>query len=142
MTFSRRIGLAPIWITLAIALAIVLAVGLATPRPAGAFIDEIIAALCNGGDEVIPPGQVREGGQSFVRALQASGFIEDIDFTNFPIFVTINFDPDVPNSKFRSTGGDVPIPDGFAPGIDLVLSPGVEPDPNFPAHAACRNLNP
>ena len=144
MTFSRRIGLAPIWITLAIALAIVLAVGLATPRPAGALVHEIIAALCNGGagqgedGEVEPPGQAKQG-QSFVRALQASGFITSI--VESPTNVTVNFDPTVPNAKFRDAGvGDVTIPNGIAPGVSLTLSPLIEPDPDFPAHKNCPNF--
>lgn len=121
-------------------LASFLAVGLnlITPRPAEAFIHEIIAAMCRfGGEEVIPPGQVRDG-QSFVRALIASGFITSIDAT--PTLVTIHFDPTVPQSKFMSAGFDLTIPDGFAPGVDLVLSPLVIPNPAFPAHAHCANL--
>ncbi len=137
MTFSRRLRLAPIFV----ALVIVLTVSLAAPRPAEAFIHEMIGALCNGGEEVIPPGQVRGGEQSFVRALQATGFIDNFDFS-VPGEVTINFDPDVPNSKFISAGFDLTIPDGFGPGVDLVLSPLVVPDPDFPAHANCNFLNP
>ena len=138
MTFSRRLRLAPIFI----ALVIVLTVSLAAPRPAEALIHEIIGALCNGGDEVVPPGQVRGGERSFVRALQATGFIESIDFS-VPGEVTVNFDVTVPASKFRDAGvGDILIPDGFGPGVDLVLSPGIEPDPDFPAHANCNFLNP
>lgn len=130
MTYSRRIRITPILI----ALAIVLTVNLATPRPAEALIHEIIGALCHGG-EIVPPGQEKEG-RSFVRALQASGFITSIDES--PDNVTVNFDPTVPNSKFRDAGvGDFTIPDGIAPGISLTLSPLVEPDPDFPAHANC-----
>jgi hypothetical protein len=43
-------------------------------------------------------------------------------------------------SKFLSAGLDLTIPDGFAPGVDLVLSPLVIPNPEFPAHANCHNL--
>lgn len=111
---------------------------LLTPTPAHAFIHEIIAAMCRaGGEEVIPPGQVR-GGQSFVRALQATGFIESIEET--ATSVTIHFNPDVPASKFMSAGFDLTIPDGAGPGVDLILSPFVIPNPDFPAHAHCRNL--
>jgi hypothetical protein len=111
------------------------------PERADAFIHEIIGAACRaGGEEVIPPGQVRAG-QSFIRALQASGFIESID-TSVAGQVTINFDPDVPNSKFKSAGFDLTIPDGIAPGVDLILSPLVVLDPDFAAHANCKNLNP
>jgi hypothetical protein len=116
------------------------ALNLTTPKPAEAFIHEIIAALCRaGGEEVIPPGQVKPG-QSFVRALQATGFIASI--VESPGQVTINFDPTIPASKFMSAGFDLTIPDGFAPGVDLVLSPLVIPDPEFAAHANCHNLNP
>ncbi len=130
MTDSRRIGLAPIWVTLAIALAIVLAVGLAKPRPAGAEIHEIIGALCNGKDRVVPPGQVRQG-QSFLRALQATGFITSIDFT--PTLVTINFDPTVPNSKFTEVGDFELLVNGLGPGVNLLLIPEIAPDPDFAA---------
>ena len=143
MTYSRRIGLAPIWITLAIALAIVLAVGLARPRPAGAAIHEIIAALCNGGagqgefGEVEPPGQVKQG-QSFLRALQATGFITSVVPDGDDL--TINFDPTVPNSKFRDKG-EGPITFPFGGGF-LTLNPNIEPDPDFPAHKNCAGFPP
>jgi hypothetical protein len=111
------------------------------PQSADAFIHEKIAAACRkGGEEVIPPGQVRDG-NSFIRALQSSGVIESID-TSVAGQVTVHFNPDAPSSKFRSVGSDVTIPDGFGPGVDLILSPGLELDPNFPAHANCQNLNP
>ena len=138
MTYSRRrIALAPIWITLAIALAIVLAVGLARPQPAGAEIHEIIGALCNGKEKVLPPGQVSEG-QSFLRALQATGFIVSIEETATNVKIT--FDVDVPNSKFLSAGFDLTIPDEVAPGVSLTLSPLPVPDPDFPAFANCFNF--
>ncbi len=121
-----------------IASAIATVLVLATPRAAEASIHEIIAALCrSGGEEVVPPGQNRNG-QSFVRALQASGFITSIDET--PTVVTIHFDTTVPNSKFMSAGHDETIPNGAGPGVDLVLSPLPIPDPTFPAHARCANL--
>ena len=119
----------------------VLALNLMTPRPAEAFIHEIIAALCRaGGEEVIPPGQVKAG-QSFVRALMATGFITSID-TSDPTKVVIHFDPTIPASKFKSAGSDLTIPNGAAPGVALVLSPLVVPDPDFAAHAHCNNLKP
>jgi hypothetical protein len=113
------------------------------PRSADALIHEKIAAACRkGGEEVVPPGQAgASNGNSFVRALQATGLIESID-TSVPGQVTVNFNPDVPSSKFRSVGFDVTIPNGLGPGVNLILSPGLELDPNFPAHANCRNLNP
>jgi hypothetical protein len=113
---------------------------LTTPKPAEAFIHEIIAAMCRaGGEEVIPPGQVRVG-QSFIRALQATGFITSI--VESPGLVVVSFDPTIPASKFKSAGFDLLIPDGFGPGVDLLLHPLVIPDPEFAAHANCRNLNP
>ena len=129
MTYSKRLRLAPI----TVALAIMFVFGLATPRPAEALIHEIIAALCHGG-EIVPPGQVKQG-QSFIRALVATGFITSIEETSTN--VTINFDPTVPNSKFMSAGFDLTIPDGIDSGVDLTLSPLVEPDPDFPAHRRC-----
>jgi hypothetical protein len=123
-----------------LAAALVAAVQLAAPRHAEASIHEIIAAMCRaGGEEVVPHGQ-NKAGRSFVRALQASGFITSID-TSDPAQVVINFDPTVPNSKFISAGFDLTIPDGAAPGVNLVLSPFVVPDPEFAAHANCHNLD-
>jgi hypothetical protein len=122
-----------------LAAALVAAVNLTAPAQAEASIHEIIAALCRaGGEEVVPYGQ-NKSGTSFVRALQASGFITSIDESD-PTQVVINFDPTVPNSKFVSAGFDLTIPNGAAPGVDLVLSPLVVPDPDFPAHANCHNL--
>lgn len=122
--------------TLALGLA-ALAINLATPRPAHAFIHEIIGALCRfGNEEVIPPGQVRENTQSFTRALLATGFITGVDVTATE--VTIHFNPDIPASKFISAGGPLTIPDGIAPGVDLTLDPLVIPDPDFAAHANCH----
>ena len=124
-------------------LAVLAFMSLSAPRDADALVHEIIAAACReGGEEVVPPGQAGESsGNSFVRALTASQFITSID-DSVPGQVTVNFDPDRPNSKFVSAGVDLLIPDGFVPGIDLILSPLVVPDPDFPAHANCRNLNP
>ena len=132
--FSRRFAVATL-----IAMALAMAVHLASPPPAEASIHEIIAAMCRaGGEEVVPRGQNRDG-QSFLAALMATGFIESIDFSD-PEQVVIHFDPTIPASKFISAGFDLTIPDGFGPGIDLVLSPLVIPNPDFPAHAACHNL--
>ena len=120
----------------------VLTLCLATPKPAQASIHEIIGALCRaGGEEVKPPGQNNVTKNSFVRALMATGFITSIDTSN-PTRVVFNFDPTVPNSKFRSAGFDLTLPNEIAPGVDLVLSPLVIPDEDFPAHANCHNVNP
>jgi hypothetical protein len=133
----------PIGLAAALALAGLVLVGLPAPRSADALIHEKIAAACRaGGEEVVPPGQAgASNGNSFVRALQASGVIESID-TSVPGQVTVNFDLDKPSSKFMSAGFDQTIPDGIAPGVDLILSPLPVLDPSFPAHANCHNLNP
>ncbi|MGQ0609189.1 MAG: hypothetical protein ACT4OQ_12100 [Chloroflexota bacterium] len=126
---------------LAILIALASLISLAAPATALGAIHEKIAAACRaGGEEVVPPGQVRDG-NSFVRALQASGVIESID-TSVPGQVTVNFDLDKPSSKFMSAGFDLTIPDGAGPGVDLILSPLPVLDPSFPAHANCHNLNP
>ena len=122
------------------AAALVLFVNLTAPPAAEASIHEIIAALCRAtGEEVVPFGQ-NKGGTSFLRALQASGFLTSID-TSDPTVVVLHFDPTVPNSKYMSAGFDLTIPDAIAPGVDLVLSPLVVPDPTFPAHEHCAFLN-
>ena len=115
---------------------------LVTPRPAAAFIHEIIAAMCRaGGEEVVPPGQVKVG-NSFVRALMATGFITSIEETATQTI--IHFDPTIPASKFKSAGFNLTIPrDPNVPDSkDLVLMPLVIPDPDFAAHNNCHNLNP
>jgi hypothetical protein len=132
----RGLGVASV-----LAAVLVVGVHLAAPPRAEALIHEIIAAMCRaGGEEVVPPGQARADSTSFVRALMASGFITSIDGSD-PTKVVISFDPTVPNSKFISAGFDLTIPDGAGPGVDLVLSPLVIPDPDFPAHANCHNLS-
>jgi hypothetical protein len=110
---------------------------------ADAAIHEIIAAACRaGGEEVVPPGQVKEGG-SFLRALQATGVITSIDTAaGDGDDIEISFDLSRPNAKYKSAGFDLTIPDFFGPGVDLILSPLPVLDEQFPAHANCRNLNP
>ena len=131
----RALGVAGI-----LAGALVLLVNLAAPPRAEGSIHEIIAALCRaGGEEVAPFGQNKVGTNSFLRALQASGFLTEID-TSDPTRVVLRFDPTVPNSKFMSAGFDLTLEDEIAPGVDLVLSPLVVPNPDFPAHAHCANL--
>ena len=138
MTFWR--GYLLIGIGMGLALAVLATLSLATAPTANGFIHEKIAAGCrSGGEEVVPPGQVRDG-MSFVRALQASGVIESIVPGTGE--VTVNFDLDKPSSKFMSAGFDLTIPDGIAEGVDLILSPLPIPDPDFAAHARCKNLNP
>lgn len=113
---------------------------LATPRPAHAFIHEIIAAICRApAGDVEPPGQL-PGSKAFIRALLATGFIESIEETATQTI--IHFDPTIPASKFTSAGFDLPIPGGGTDGKTLVLSPLVVPDPDFAAHAHCANPEP
>jgi hypothetical protein len=86
-----------------VALGLVAALHLANPPRVEAFIHEIIAAMCRaGGEEVVPPGQIRDG-ESFLAALMATGFITSIDSSD-PSQVVIHFDPTIPASKFMSAG--------------------------------------
>ncbi len=121
-----------------ICLAATLAV-LATPKPAHAFIHEIIAAICRApAGDVEPPGQADPDSKAFVKALTATGFIAGIEETATQTI--IHFDPTVPNSKFKSAGFDLPIPGAGTDGKTLVLSPLVVVDPDFAAHAHCTNF--
>lgn len=125
----------------ALVLSCTMALLVLAPVTANAAIHEKIAAGCRaGGEEVVPPGQVASDQESFLKALQATGIIESID-TSVPGQVTINFDLTKPSSKFMSAGFDLTIPDAFGPGVNLILSPLPVPDPSFPAHANCHNLN-
>ncbi len=123
---------------------VLLSLALVTAAPASAVIHEKIGAGCRVGgfeNEVVPPGQAGASlGNSFVRALQASGVISSIVFT--PTLVTVNFDLDKPSSKYTSAGFALLIPDAIAPGVDLLLNPLPIPDPGFPAFVHCANLNP
>lgn len=122
-----------------VALVLSAMLALSRPTPSSAFIHEIIGAACRaGGEEVIPPGQVKPG-QSDLRALQATGVISSIDVT--PTLVTINFDLTKMPSKYMA-GPVITIPNGAGPGVALRLNPLPVLDPNFPAHANCNNLNP
>ncbi|MGH2492473.1 MAG: hypothetical protein ACRDF9_13310 [Candidatus Limnocylindria bacterium] len=115
--------------------------GLATATPANALIHEIIGAACRfGGEEVVPPGQAGESnGESFVRALQATGVISSIVET--PTSVTVNFDLDKPSAKYESAGFTLVIPNGAGPGVALILNPLPVLDGTFPGHLHCANLN-
>lgn len=126
---------------LLLAAALPLASGGGTAR---ASIHEKIAAACReGGEEVVAPGQVLPGSNSFLRALQASGVIESIEEgVGDGNDVRINFDLSEPSSKFISAGSDLTVPDALGPGVDLTLSPLPVLNPEFAAHAHCANLNP
>ena len=129
------------------ALALVLsAVAALTAAPASkAIIHEMVGASCrvDGFDNPPEPrGQTgASNGNSFARALQATGVISSIDAT--PTSVTINFDLSRPNAKFVSAGFSLVIPDGAGPGVSLVLNPLPTIDGStFPAFVHCENLNP
>ena len=119
-------------------------IAITTAAPASALIHEMIGAGCRVGgfiNEVVPPGQAgASNGNSFVHALRATGIISSIVAT--PGLVTVNFDLSKPSSKYTSAGFALRIPNGIAPGVDLLLSPLPIPDPGFPAFAHCANLNP
>src|SRR5262245_52491373 len=121
------------------------ALALATAKPSGAFIHEMIGASCRfGGEDVEPPGQVPGGpskGNSTTRALIAAGVISSIVDT--PTRRTINFDLSRPNAKFVSAGFTLVIPNGAGPGVELALNPAPTIDGStFPAFIHCANLNP
>jgi|SRR5262245_2791293 len=118
---------------------------LATARPAGAIIHEMIGATCRVdalGGPPEPSGQLGESnGNSFARALQATGVISSIVATQTN--VTVNFDLSQPNAKYVSAGFALTIPDGIAPGVSLTLNPLPTVDGStFPAFIHCKNLNP
>ncbi len=122
-----------------VAAAVFLGVGVTEQDSTDAFIHEIIGAACSADSvgEIVPEGQLRDG-PSFARALFATGIFESLDFS-VEGQVTLNLDLDKPNSKYISAGFDLTIPDGFEPGVDLIISPLPVPDPDFPAHANCKN---
>jgi hypothetical protein len=134
----------------AFAVSVVLA--LASAKPSNAFIHEMIGASCRQSllGDVEPPGQVPGGppgnATSTTRALIATGVISSIVPGSDPAtgpFVQINFDLSRPNAKFVSAGFSLLIPDGAAPGVDLVLNPLPTLDGStFPAFVHCNNLRP
>jgi hypothetical protein len=122
-------------------LAVSAVLALASAKPSDAFIHEMIGASCLfGGEDVEPPGQLgMSKGDSFIRALQATGVISSIEST--PTQMTINFDLSRPNAKFVSAGFALRIPHGAGPGVDLVLNPLPTIDGStFPAFIHCANL--
>ena len=135
------------WIApVVIALAIVLAVNVSTSKPAEAAIHEIVASHCSFGHNanLDPPGQIRFGEQSFLRALFATGVYTDVIFGQDPDgspgpFVTIVGDFDQPASKFSWDG--VTYEQFFEPDLGVtVFVPAIVPD--HPSLANCKNLNP
>ena len=122
------------------ALVLAAAAALATARPSGAIIHEMVGASCSIDGAPEPSGQAgNSNGNSFVRALQATGVISSIVAT--PTNVTVNFDFSQPNAKFVSAGFALTIPNGIAPGVSLTLSPLPTIDGStFPAFIHCANL--
>src|SRR5262249_33659558 len=124
------------------ALAVASAAVLATASPSGAIIHEMIGASCSVNGPPEPSGQAgNSSGNSFLRALQATGVISSI--VPSPTNVTVNFDLSQPNAKYISAGFALTIPDGIAPGVSLTLNPLPTLDGStFPAFLHCASLNP
>lgn len=128
-----------------LALAVAALAALTTAQPSEAIIHEVVGASCrvDGFDNPPePPGQTgASSGDSFARALRATGVISSIEAT--PTSVTINFDLSRPNAKFVSAGFPLMIPDGAGPGVSLTLNPLPTIDGStFPAFVHCANLRP
>lgn len=127
-------------LSLTLSLALSATAGLLTATPAYAIIHEMVGANCALNGPPAPAGQLRDG-QSFARALQATGVISSVVAT--PTNVTINFDLSQPNAKYVSAGFALTIPDAFGPGVSLTLNPLPTLDGStFPAFVHCANLNP
>lgn len=109
--------------------------------PAQGAIHEIVASWCSGQFHVVdPPGQIRFGEQSFLRALQASGlytirFGEEPDGTLNESAVTVDVDYSRPNSKFDDAGFYFSFVDPEL-GLTIYVRAGI---PNHPAFEGCQN---
>lgn len=107
--------------------------------PAQAAIHELVASWCSGRfAQLDPPGQIRFGEQSFLRALQASGlytvrFGEEPDGTPNASAVTVDVDYSRPNSKFDDAGFYFSFVDE---GLTIFIRAGI---PNHPAFEGCPN---
>ena len=108
--------------------------------PAHGAIHELVASWCSGqGLQTLdPPGQIRFGEQSFLRALQASGlytirFGEEPDGTPNASAVTVDVDYSRPNSKFDDAGFYFSFVDE---GLTIFIRAGI---PNHPAFENCQN---
>lgn len=93
----------------------------AIPLPGQAIIHELVASHCNGGElpnndaNIDPPGQLNDTGNSFARALQASG-IYDVQFgVDQAGTVGIDFTTDPP------TFGPLPAPDTGTVPVTIVV---------------------
>lgn len=122
-------------------LALVLVALALSPGIASAAIHEKVAAICASGQghQLEPPGQLRAGHTSFLRALQASGLYElrfgiEPDGTPNARAVTIDVDFEAPASKYADAGFYVSFEDG---GLLIFLRAGI---PDHPAFAHCTEL--
>jgi hypothetical protein len=110
---------------------------LASPAPSKAIIHEMIGASCSVNGAPEPPGQAgASNGNSFLRALQATGFISSIEVSGG--FVLIHWDYSRPNAKFIGSGSNFQIP---GTNIILVNAPILSRE-DFAAFAHCASLNP
>ena len=148
VSLRSKIFVLPVGVLVVILVALT-AQSVATTRPASANL-ELIAASCNGRAPAEAPGQLPGDGignaTSDIRALWATGFLVSLVFDptagiDGGSAIVATFDPTVPSSKVVSFGADFTIVDGAGEGVDLVLSPGFLPDPDFPAFVHCFNLN-
>jgi len=123
------------------ALALVVAALAVNSATAAASIHEKVAAICASGQghQLEPPGQLRAGSTSFLRALQASGLYElrfgiEPDGTPNRRAVTIDVDFEAPASKYADAGFYVSFEDA---GLLIFLRAGI---PDHPAFAHCAGL--
>ena len=129
-----------------VALAVVLAVNIATPKTSESAIHEIVASHCSFGHNgnTDPPGQIRFGEKSFLRALFATGVYTDVIFGEDPDgtpgpFVTIVGNFDLPPSKFSWDG--ISYFSFFDPDLGVtIFIPDIQGD--HPSLVHCKNLNP
>lgn len=118
--------------------------------PAQGAIHELVAAACSGADQgavLDPPGQIRFGSQSFLRALQATG-IYDVQVGVVPegqpapfpdtVPITVDVDDTRPSAKVTTTGDYFvfPIFEGDL-AFTIYLAAAV---PDHPAFAHCPNF--
>ncbi len=125
-------------------LALVFAAGLPFgTRTTEAAIHELVGSFCSvgGGNQLEPPGQTRDG-QSFLRALQATGVFDvtfgaEPDDTPDPFAITIRVDNSHPASKVSWDGFsfDVFIEGPFTIYIAEIIL-------DHPASEHCKNLQP
>lgn len=110
--------------------------------PSQAAVHEIVASWCSGQFQTLdPPGQIRFGEQSFLRALQASGaytirFGEEPDGTLNPDAVTVDVDFSRPQVKFSDAGFYFSFVEPEL-GLTVYIRAGI---PDHPAFENCPNF--